>query len=266
VAEQAPPVNEVVLAVGFEPEKLLVGPMLPQMLGRWFEDRSDIVAAPPYVMPSESPVGSTAWSKDLLSLQIQQVGADPRYWITSSDSVYVTQVQPDYVAVNWRRREGYRGDYVHYETLRSRFLATLGTIRENLAAAGREIIPTRAELTYINVISPNELWSELGETHKLFAFNFADQDSYELLAINFSKQFLREDGSFRGRVHVALQPGVDLAKGQPRLHLNITVRSSDLGRENGDDVVAFLDEGHELANKTFLRLVTPEALENWGLR
>ena len=251
------------MAIGFAPEHLLSGPMLPEALGSWFTERGSIEAAPPYVMPTESESGSTAWSTGASQLQLRQVDLHPRYWIISRDSAYVVQVQPDYLALNWRREETNR-PYVRYEVLRSRFDNLVSTLRENLAIHDRALAPLKAELTYVNVIAPNELWTDLSQVHRIFAFDFAED--VEQVAVSFSKKLVKQDGSFGGRIHVALQPGVDLRKSEPRISFNITVRSSELDTRQPTAFISFLDEAHQMANATFLKSLTPEAASYWGIR
>jgi uncharacterized protein (TIGR04255 family) len=261
---QSPPVNEVVLAVGFEPEKLLSGPMLPELLGSWFAERGSVEVAPPYIMPTESELGSTAWSTGAKQLQLREAALNPRYWIISRDSEYVIQAQPDYLALNWRREETNR-PYVHYEALRSRFDRVVTTVRGNLARYDRDLTPLKAEITYVNIIAPNELWSDLSEVGRVFSFDIPETE-FEQLAVNFSIRMTMQDGSFAGRVHVALQPGIDLRKGEPRLSHTITVRSSELNADDPQAFMSFLDDAHNVANATFVQSLTPEALSYWGIR
>jgi len=263
---QAPPVNEVALAVGFAPEDLLLGPLLPQVLGPWFQDRDQITIAPPYEMPLETPSGQDAWSGNAPPFEIRAIATpEPRYWITSGGDVYVLQVQRDYIALNWRRRNPTQ-EYVHFDALRARFADILSTVQGNLAAMGRALAPNKAELTYVNLIEPNEIWSSPSETHHLLNLRFPDEDDYEQISLSYAKEMRNESGAFVGRLRVNLQPSTDWATQQARLNLNLTARSGQLTSKTAEDALDFLDVAHELANETFLGLLTDEAAANWGLR
>ena len=257
------PVNEVVVAVSFSRQELLIGPLFPGILGATFADRSAVRSAASYRMPSESESRSGVWASNVLPFQIEQSDSDPRYFITSSDSSYITQVQPDYLAVSWRRQQA--DHYVGYDKVRRQFEQVLTDVTSGLARQGVDLSPTRAELTYVNLISPNTTWHNLSETHNVFAVRLGKQEDYELLAFNFTRKVLSSEGKFRGRIHVSLQPGVDLRKEELNLHLNITVRSADFS-SGVQDLFGFLDDAHELANETFLRLLTPAAIDNWRLQ
>jgi uncharacterized protein (TIGR04255 family) len=256
---RTPPVNEVALAVCFEPEDLLAGPMLPEMLGSVFVERAAMQTVPPYTMPVENEHLAAA----ALPFQLQQIMPDPRYWITSSDPAYLTQVQTSYIALNWRKQEA-NPEYVHYTSLRSRFGDLVEMLRSNLARYERRLVPIQAELTYVNVVSPDLLWSHLGDVHNVFRANVGSERKYEQLSFNFSQRIIDTDGSFVGRLHVTMQPGIDPLKDEPRLNLNITARSTTLAWAP-DAYLQFLDSAHDIANATFLDLLTPAAKSNWGL-
>jgi uncharacterized protein (TIGR04255 family) len=256
---QAAPVNEVVLSVCFQPEELLAGPLLSETLGPIFADRTSIQTVVPYTMPLEN---ERPWTTQL-PFELQQVSADPRYWIIARENAYVTQVQTTYLALNWRRQDPGQ-EYVHYEELRRRFVSTVETIRANLAKHDRSLNPIQAELTYVNVISPDANWADLGEAHRIFQFTAPSIQHHEYLAFSFANRMTDTGGRFVGRLHVNMQPGMDPLKDEPRLNLNITARSAALVG-GSDSYLSFLDAAHDLCNATFLDLLTPAAKENWGL-
>jgi uncharacterized protein (TIGR04255 family) len=237
--------------------------MLPDILGRWFTDRSEINTAPPYAMTAESPAIQGPWI-GIGPIELQPNTIEPRYWITLKDNAYVIQVQRDYLALNWRRRH-VDEEYVHYDTLRQRFADLLSVVEENLSAAGELLGPERAELTYVNVIEPNQLWETPSQTHRLFAFHFSDEDDYEQVTAAYSKSMRDPGGVFLGRVHVSLQPSIDWAKEQPRLNLSLVARSSKLAESTSGQALSFLDAAHISLNQTFSRLLTDDAARQWGI-
>ena len=260
---QQPPVNEVVLSIAIAQQDALSGPRLSEVLGDWFREFPDVQTVPPYEMPPETPLPHPGPKSGIAAFELVTGVPMLRYWLTSANEPYLIQVQPDYLALNWRRRDA-RSEYVHYEAIRERFSAFLRTVADALGDRGGALLPTRAELTYVNVIEPNALWRRSSEAHNLFAIEFSDADDYEQLSLGYTKA-VRSGGEWRGRLRVTLQGGHDLLKDEPRLLLNLTARSGSLTEPTEAAALGFLDESHEAINRTFLALLKPEARELWGL-
>ena len=261
-AVRTPPVNEVVLSVQFPPQDQLIGPRLPQMLGEWYETHPGITTAPPYEMPAEHE-SLYAGQPGLGSprIEIAGPGAESRYWFSSGDEVYVIQVQRSFLALNWRRRTE---EYVRFDELRKRFLDVAGTVMKNLEAHGGTLVPNRAELSYINMVQPNDVWAKANDLHKLIDINFWDRDVYEQFALQYSKS-LHRNGQWIGRSHVVVQPIYSWLTQEPSLYVNLTARSGLLEIPNFEASIDFLDYAHDSINHTFLSMLRPEATTFWGL-
>ncbi|MCX5560745.1 TIGR04255 family protein [Streptomyces sp. NBC_00038] len=257
-----PPVNEVVLSVAMQPQPALLGPGIPAILGDFFEEHREIKVAPPYRISPEPPEHFAAPSNFTAEIQFNP-SVEPRYWLHSGDQSEVIQVQPDYLALNWRRGEGER-EYVHYETLREKFVAILETARQGLLRSGGSLLPERAELTYVNIIAPNAVWASLAEVHKLFNVNVEKFGEYEQMSVLVSSLIMGVDRPI-GRMHISLKPAHDWVKAEPQIHLAITLRSFTFDESTIEAALAFLDQAHEHANAKFRDLATPAALEAWGI-
>ncbi len=258
-----PPVNEVVLSVALTPQAALSGPLLAAVLGEWFQSHPGIQTVPRYDMPPEpedfgGPIPG-------VGLQVIAALPEPRYWLISPDDREVVQVQPNYLALNWRRRD-MPPDYPGYPALRDRFVGLLVATQAGLNRQGGSLQPTRAEITYINVIQPSAEWSSHPETHKLINFVVADAMEYERLSFSFSQIITTDEQGLVGRLHVMLQPSFDWLKQEPQLTLTITCRSTDLRDQSVAAALSFLDLAHERANLVFLGLVTENARRAWGLK
>ncbi len=259
--QQRPPVNEVVLSLGLAPQDALIGPRLPELLGRWFDEFAEIQTVPPYDIPVEqqgfkSPVGNSFPGFEILS-----TAPRPRYWLTATGNPYLVQIQSDYIALNWRRQA--TEEYVRYDAVRERFTDLIKTVAANLQRRGGALLPVKAELTYINIIAPNAAWSRPSDAHSLFAFQFPDQESYDSVLFGYSKP-LRIDDTWTGRMHVNLQTVYDMISDEPRLSLNLTSRSTPLPSDLAAGL-EFLDHAHGATNRTFRKLLTPAARTIWGL-
>jgi len=239
---------------------------LPEILGPLFTEYNKIQVVPVYEMPPEYPSPQDWWPRSgAPRVEVMPVGGlEVRYWLTTEDDIFVVQVQRDYLAFNWRRREAGQ-EYVRYDTLEARFKEILNTVQANLAARGGQLLPKRAELTYINVIAPNPVWTSPSNTHHLFAIDLPDIQNYEQFSYSYSKALYEPDGPWIGRMHVTVNPAYDWLKEEPRLSLNITARSGNFTDHSADTPFSFLDIAHDRINDTFLRMLTTEARRIWGL-
>jgi uncharacterized protein (TIGR04255 family) len=187
-----------------------------------------------------------------------------RYWLVSVDDQELIQVQPNYLALNWRHR-GEGSDYPGYEHMRDRFRDLLLAAKEGLAMQQGVFKPVRVELTYINTIHPNSLWISHRDTHKLLRGVHPASASYEQLSFSYSRALNNSEEGFFGRLHVSLNPTVDWIKREPQLILNLTARSADLAEQTVDGSLTFLDNAHSAVTDAFVSLISDDARHVWGL-
>lgn len=258
-----PPVNEVVLSVAIAPQYVITGPRIPEIFGSWYDEHKNVQVVPQYTMPPEAPLGSVGLFDSGAQFFPLALRSDPRYWLLSANENEIIQVQPDYLALNWKRGRD-EGDYVRYTTLRERFISLLGDVTAGLRRVGGDLNANRAEITYVNVLEPGELWSELSDLHRLFRFSFPRVEQYERLSFNFSEA-MSDEGGFLGRLHVSAQPVTEFLKPESRINLTISARSILFPEPSTDRALAFLDRAHARANEIFKSIITDEALMYWGI-
>jgi uncharacterized protein (TIGR04255 family) len=259
-----PPVNEIVLSVAMVPQPAISGPYLPDVLGAWLQSHPRVETAPRYEMPLES--SALGGLNPGPGFQVVMAApTEPRYWLMSEDEQELIQVQSNYIALNWRRRD-LTQEYPGYEVLRRKFAELLEATDEGLKRHNSELRPTRAEITYIDIIEPNAIWSSHNEVHRLFNITLPSQLAYERISVAFSQAMNFEPDRFAGRMHVNLQPNVNWLKQEPQISLNLTARSADLDEQSIDAALQFIDFSHEQANKVFLELLTDRAGKFWGLK
>ncbi|QDO08273.1 TIGR04255 family protein [Streptomyces sp. S1D4-23] len=257
-----PPVNEVVLSVAMSPQPMLVGPRVPEILGSWYEEHRNVQVVQPYVMPIEQApdIGSGMPSGPSINFTN---AVESRYWLHSVDGSEVIQVQPDYLALNWKRVTPDQ-IYPHFGELRQRFSTFLSNADSGLQRAGGAVLPIRAELTYINLIEPNPTWSNLSETHKVVNVSSGLSQDYEQFSFSASAPII-DAGEFLGRVHVSVQPAYNWAKAEARINLNITARSLNFTHPSSVKALSFFDKAHIVANDAFRSMITTEARAFWGV-
>ena len=261
---QRPPINEVVWSVAIDRTASLIGPYLPDVLGPWFAELPEVQPVFPYQMPPEHHdlrQGFAGTQNPILELL--PVPDASRYWLSAPAQPWLLQVQNDYLALNWRA--GHSDEpYVGFEGMRRRFTALLAQVQQGLQRRGAALRPLRAEMTYINIIEPNDLWQEVGHLHRVLAIEVPDSQYRERLSLAYSKVLKIED-SWVGRVHVSLDTGFDPLKDAPRVALSITARSGSLALPSTEGSLHFLESAHTSIEQTFLSLVSDSARKEWDL-
>src|SRR6516164_7513121 len=90
----------------------------------------------------------------------------PRFWFLSTIHPTLIQVQRNAFMINWRRAPNApANEYPHYETVAKDFWKELEgykTFVQDLVGGKLDPIQ-RCELTYVNVIAPNEVFVDQGQ-------------------------------------------------------------------------------------------------------
>jgi uncharacterized protein (TIGR04255 family) len=265
--QRQPPVDEVVLSFAFEKREALVGPRAGLTLRGLLERFPQLELRPPYEMPVEYPPGPNSFNAAALGLRMSQLNAFPqaRYWMSSENDSRLIQVQPDYFALNWRKKPGLK--YPGYTQLRSEFVDLCDLLNEALKSAGDEpIYLKQVELTYIDVLHPGELWKSHSDTHRVAQIDFGASDDYEQVTISYSRVLKGDDGRFVGRLHASAQPAIDTESGAPVLNVSTTTRSATYLPKTPFDIgLSFLDEAHRVITENFDQMVREDAKRTWGL-
>jgi uncharacterized protein (TIGR04255 family) len=273
-----PPVNEVVISISFQPQPVLEGPRLLIGLSRILADFPQVTEVAPYEMPAEQPPEEQVLQPAVPRIQfINSPQPQRRYWLTTSESSpLLLQIQSNYFAINWRRQEGGE-DYPGFERLREIFHHYLSLFEEAaISQGGKPLTASQLELTYINILRPDELWGATKDLSRVINLNVPGMDQFEQLNLAYSEPVWTESGSFYGRLHAAVatgyQPKAELAEFRPLnitdlipiINLSITTRSARLA-ESTAYVSQRFDLAHDAATEAFKRLTTDVARRNWGL-
>jgi len=251
-----PPVDEVVISFGIDRIDALSGPELSQILGDLWPSHRTVQVQPPYSIPPEFPQLSATPAFPLALQQQYQYSA--RYWFTSDDSTEVIQVQPDYIALNWRRRGS--AEYPGHDLMREKFLNILALIDSRL---DQRINPVSVELTYVNIFDASQV-------HARDLTLFPDPSaSFEVGSISLFRD-MEISGSFCGRTHVNLTRGYDPEKNDTTFLLNLTARSAPFDDPNEthqgmEYSLDFLGQAHGQILEIFGSLLTSDARRKWGL-
>lgn len=263
----SPPVVEVALSVQYASlEKLRVAQM-GQLWGE-FKDR--------FPKTEEHAPLAAAWEKfepvALPTVGIKFEASDvppvPRVWFVNEEETELIQVQQDRFAHNWRKR-GESDKYPRYESIRKSFKSELEKFRQFLSRENiGEITPDQAEVTYVNHISPNEVWQNHGQVSEVVTVwteHYSDNFLSGPEDVLFRARFKIQDADKKplGRLHVVLQPAFSRTDQRPIFVLTLTARGEPLG-SGIDASMKFLDLGREWIVRGFTSITSPRVHHIWG--
>ena len=98
----------------------------------------------------------------LFQFQVNQGVPPTRFWFTSEDQQDLVQVQRDWLAINWRKRQGaYKRFEYGADRFRSVWLALEDFVKDNGLGP---MLPVQCEVTYINHIrTDSRVWSHANQ-------------------------------------------------------------------------------------------------------
>jgi len=144
-----PPINELVIALYHLP----IVEMKSQHIGLYWDRIRDryprCEQQPPIINPADIQPFQAAPG---------EVFPLPRFWFSSDTHPMLIQVQRNAFIFNWRR--GGANEYPHYETVVKDFWQEFEGYKAFIQELASLDVIQRCELTYINVISPNEVFAD----------------------------------------------------------------------------------------------------------
>lgn len=184
------------------------------------------------------------------------------------DDRFVAQLQRDRIAINERRTAADPSD-PSSENVWPNLDEFSSTVDAVLVGEGGEAYgprkPTFVELTYANTIVPARgVWKDHTELHKVLHIMSAKAGDTpytrpERAGVQFSFPLSTAD-TFRGRLHVAVNPGFS-AEGVPVFHLNLVSRRLV---EESESLATVFDACHYDAVRAFVAITTPRMHTIWG--
>lgn len=189
----------------------------------------------------------------------------PRAWFLSSSQEDLVQVQSDRVGFNWRRVGGAE-TYPRYAHVRSGFVSAYETVLAFVEEYGlaKRPDPVQCEVIYVNEIpamghdghgDPDpvlRLWSPVDDVYPGPA---------EDVRFSTRHRLPTDPRSAGGRLITDVTPAV---RGGKRVYLlSLTVRGAPSGPTT-EDVVAFVDMGHEVIVQSFASMTTRGMHQEWG--
>lgn len=260
-----PPVAEVALSVGFDPlAGLSVLDIYDFYRDRYLARFPTTEDKVPYAMPIER-FGTRARVPDV-RLEVIDQPSMLRHWFISEDNSELIQVQSDWFGRNWRKpRDDFR--YQRYPSIRSPFVEDLTAFGTFAKDRGRgELVPTQAEITYVNHIQRDGIWSTHGEVAKVVRYwdswdsgPFPERPEQVQFAVSY---LIPSAESPIGRLHVNLQPAFSSDSDEPIFVLNLTARGR-VAERTIEGALEFLDLGRDWIVRCFAEITTTEMHVQW---
>ena len=260
----APPVNEVLLSLQFQPipglETLQFGRLWD--IFRQSYPRTD-------VKPPIPPVKEKFESKEPIRHQFRIVSEPmvPRCWFENESGTELIQVQQDRFIFNWKQTEEEEA-YPRYEQVRAKFRRHFRKFKKFLKdnEIGR-VIADQCEVTYVNILPPGKGWVRFGQVKEIVApwsGRFSDEFLAEPEDINLKTRFvlLDEQGAPKGRLFMSFDPAFQESSGQLVYKYELTVRGAPADNKE-TSILDFFDFGRENIVRGFASFTSKKMGQIW---
>lgn len=243
-----PPVNEVVIGIRFPP----IAELKAQHIGLYwhairerFPNSDQQFPFPQIVEGAVGPVVQTA-ANEIFPLA--------RFLFLSSEHQLLIQVQRDAFWVNWRR--GSRtDDYSQFEAVEASFWQEVSVYKAFIENIGSKLdVVSRCELTYVNLIGPNTLFStptDLGKVvPSVAAFTATPGDRMKFVGLNASATYQVNENLF-------IDSSTRLGTRHDTKELVVALELRAYGAPDGlslEGVEAWLKSAHDTTYGIFLAL------------
>ncbi len=259
---KSPPVTEVVIGSRFQQSAdysvVSVGQLAAQLRDAGF---GTVQEQPGYDAPTERfGPGSMV---NQISLELLTGPPPTRYWFLNDAGEELLQLQPDWLAANWRKVAP-DAKYGRWESRWDAFSTWIDRV-EAAVAPEKGLDHNQVEVTYINHIEPSGVWTSHSDASKVFSFVHSPGETFLP-----SPEQLRSDGQFVmthegqpvGRLHVTVVPGFRRTPNDPVFVMNLTARGRPLG-DGREGIKQFADLAHEWIVRGFADLTTSVMHEAW---
>lgn len=262
-----PPLQEVAIAVHFEPLQRLVVPEIGLLWQHYGEKYQHVEQHEP-IDPIIERIGVRQPLMRRAKLRFVDGPLLPRIWFLSDDKRELIQIQQDRFARNWRKVEE-TDDYPRYDDhIRGEFLNDLTDFLEFTRAKSiGEVFPIQCEVAYVNLILSGEGWethADCGEVFTPLSRDYAADSRCEIEELKFVSRHLikSSEEEFLGRLHTTMQPVFVGADETPGFNLTLVARGRPLSNDL-DGIMGFVDLGREHIVHGFADVTRPAMHKIW---
>lgn len=259
---KAPPVTEVVIGSRFQQvadhSVVSVGQLGNELRDLGFRT---VQEQPGYDAPTER-FGPGA-VVDQISLELLTGPPPTRYWFLNETGDELLQLQPDWLAANWRKVAP-DAEYGRWDSRWEAFAGWIDRV-EAAVAPDKGLVHDQVEVTYINHIEPSGVWTNHSEATEVFTYlrptdgPFLGSPEQQRTDSQF---VMTHEGEPVGRLHVKVVPGFRRSAAEPVFLMNLTARGRPIGEGRGG-IQRFADLAHEWIVRGFADLTTPAMHSAW---
>jgi uncharacterized protein (TIGR04255 family) len=252
-----PPVVETVLSVQFAPLKSFSIPHFGLFWSTIREDYPQQAMKPPLGDAVEDLARPPVPNKIGIKLTAEP---EARCWFLNASGTELVQLQRDRFVRNWRKVTGSE-EYPSYNSLKPRFVRDWTHLVDFLEREQLEQPQVnQCEVTYINHLAVDV--ESLGAAHRFargispLSGEFLPEPETTQLQVRYLM------GDKKGRLHVAVQPGIRLDDRRAVLQLALTARGTPAS-SSLEDILAWFDVGHEWVVRGFTDFTRSEMHATW---
>jgi uncharacterized protein (TIGR04255 family) len=257
-----PPVSEVAISIEFQPLTGWRGPHAGLYWSRINREYPQTEVVPPLSSQLER------FDEGLFqapAVQIEMMRPDAsRVWFVGDPPTYLVQIQRNRFIVNWRKVTGDE-IYPRYDKeMRPRFLREWQRFQQFVSEHNLGAIDVaQCEITYVNDILRGEAWNSFAESLTLLA-NWTPRGTINFLP---PPETLTIAGAVRmpedrGRLHFATQHVIRQIDQREAIQLRLVARGRPQTTSD-DDVLKWIDMGHEWIVLGFADITSAKAQELW---
>ncbi len=271
---ERPPVVEVALSAQFQPlAKFTVAHL--GLLWKRFSSRFPNVEQQPPIPHFVERTGVRVQAPQVQFEMLRSGDLTPRLWMLNEVGTELIQVQADRFIRNWRKHQDPTATYPQYEKhLRPQFEQDYLSFQRFVSEEGLgELVVDQCEVTYINHISRDGVWTDHSQLDRVFigwSGSYANVVGLpaEHVAVRAAHVLSHDASDFVGRLHVQVDSGFKPSpvsgdtSTEPVFNLQLVARGRPLG-EGTQGVLSFLDAGHRAIVTTFANMTTPAMHNAW---
>lgn len=259
---EAPPINEVVCGLMFEP----IQEFLTPYIGRLWDKYKPAFSTCKELAPLSTTVEGAPGVPGETELQFLDMPSMPRIWFEETNGNGLIQVQRERFHYNWRRKSS-DDEYPHFETVFALFKEKLEVFQGFLGELRPgELIPKQFELTYVNHIDISESVNSFADMAKVFSdFTWRSHEGrLEPESANWRVVFRLPSGE--GRLYATVRSATRISDGKPIILFDLTARGIGDDR-TPEGIESWFRGAHDSIVRAFVELTTRNVQEEvWRLQ
>lgn len=258
-----PPLTEVVVSVQLDQQFLKI----PQIGLLWSRFKKQFPKTE-HLPPLEQVVERFDKNyKPSAQLSVSTVPPIARCCFLSKDGSESIQIQPDRFIRTWQKVNP-NDEYPRYSHIREQFEKNLNKFSLFLVEESMgEFRANQCDLTYVNMITSNEIWSDHSQLEKVLTLwnpVYSEKKLLETESVRINTQHVLtdDDGNPEGRMYISAEPMVQVDDNKPSILLRLSVRGAPR-QQSCENVLMFLDKAHKLIVNGFVSVTTDQMHKYW---